>query len=257
MAQTYKAKLLSGFFAAILAVVFLIPAGFLNPAKVFAQNTCSPDIDDASKCATFGGEWDGQCVCPNTAVRGDSCAENPDVCEAGLECDPVSKLCLIPDGNDCPTSRYCLSGSSCVQNKCVKDSGSGGNGNGNGGGGNTDGTGGGGTGSNPVGVGSTELVCKNGVCLPADQQCKPGSLSGACNLTELIILVIKLLLGLSGVVAVLFVILGGYWYMASGGNEEQAEKGKKTITNFVLGFVIIILAYTIVTIVTNTLINTP
>jgi hypothetical protein len=48
-------------------------------------------------------------------------------------------------------------------------------------------------------------------------------------------------------------ILGGYWYMAAGGNEEMSEKGKKTIINFVLGLVVIILAYTLVTVIASTL----
>ena len=68
----------------------------------------------------------------------------------------------------------------------------------------------------------------------------------------LIYKIIQLLLGLAGGVAVLFVIIGGFWYVTSAGNEEQAEKGRKTLTNSIIGLVVIILAATIIRIVVNT-----
>ncbi len=41
--------------------------------------------------------------------------------------------------------------------------------------------------------------------------------------------------------------------MTSSGNEEQAEKGQKTLLNAVIGLVLIVMAYVIVNIVVNTL----
>lgn len=64
---------------------------------------------------------------------------------------------------------------------------------------------------------------------------------------------IKFILIFAGLVAVLFLIIGGYQYIISGGNEEAAEKGKKTITNSVIGLIIIILSYTIVTVIFRSL----
>jgi uncharacterized membrane protein YwzB len=72
----------------------------------------------------------------------------------------------------------------------------------------------------------------------------------------LLLAIIKLLLTFAGVIAVVMLVLGGYWYMAAGGNEEMSEKGKKTIINFVLGLVVVLLAYTIVTIISDTLTST-
>jgi hypothetical protein len=96
------------------------------------------------------------------------------------------------------------------------------------------------------------LVYSNGVCLPKEATaCNKDSLACTSTLTEGIVKVIKLLLTLSGMISVLFLIIGGFWYMTSAGNEEQAEKGKNTITNFFLGLVIIILSYAVVTIVSN------
>ena len=74
-----------------------------------------------------------------------------------------------------------------------------------------------------------------------------------CSATDTILAVIDYALTLSGVVTVLFLIVGGFWYVTSAGNEEQAEKGKKTIINSVIGLVVIILAFTIVRIVAGTL----
>ncbi|MCL5775194.1 MAG: hypothetical protein M1333_03205, partial [Patescibacteria group bacterium] len=60
-------------------------------------------------------------------------------------------------------------------------------------------------------------------------------------------------LAFAGVIAVVFIIVGGYMYLTSGGNEEAAEKGRKVLTNSIIGLLIIILAATIVRIVVNTL----
>jgi type IV secretory pathway VirB2 component (pilin) len=72
-------------------------------------------------------------------------------------------------------------------------------------------------------------------------------------LSQFILTLIKILLTFAGAIAVVMVVIGGYWYMAAGGNEELAEKGKNTILNFVIGLAIIIMAYTIVTIIASTL----
>ncbi len=97
------------------------------------------------------------------------------------------------------------------------------------------------------------LIYDNGLCLPRDQVCTEDNFTCVDDLTDLIVKVVKVLLGLAGLVGVLFLIIGGYWYLASAGNEETAEKGKKTIINAIIGLVVIILAYTIVTIIANTL----
>ena len=95
------------------------------------------------------------------------------------------------------------------------------------------------------------LCSVNGLCLPPSQY--NTGIAGSTTLSGFIITVIKILLSFAGVIAVVMLVIGGYWYMAAGGNEETAEKGKKTIINFVLGLVVIILAYTIVTIISATL----
>lgn len=83
-----------------------------------------------------------------------------------------------------------------------------------------------------------------------------GGISSSQSLPELIANVIRLMLIFAGSIAVVFVIIGGFWYVTSAGNEEQAEKGKNTLINAIIGIVIIILSYVIVNVIAN-LVSTP
>jgi hypothetical protein len=80
-----------------------------------------------------------------------------------------------------------------------------------------------------------------------------GAITSSTDLVQMIAEIIRLLLIISGAVAVLFVVVGGFWYLTSAGNEEQAEKGKNTVVNAIIGIVIIILAYVIINAVVGTL----
>ena len=72
------------------------------------------------------------------------------------------------------------------------------------------------------------------------------------DVISLAITIINYALGLAGLIAVAFLIYGGFLYIFEGASEGAAEKGKKTIINALIGLVIIILAYVIVKIVVNT-----
>lgn len=50
----------------------------------------------------------------------------------------------------------------------------------------------------------------------------------------------------SAVVAVIFIIWGGYQYVTSSGDAEKAGKGRATLINAIIGLVIIFIAYAIV-----------
>lgn len=62
---------------------------------------------------------------------------------------------------------------------------------------------------------------------------------------------IKLALQIGFAIAVIFVIIGGYFYVTSAGNEEQATRGRKTIIYSLIGIVVMIMAYVIVSVVVN------
>jgi hypothetical protein len=79
-----------------------------------------------------------------------------------------------------------------------------------------------------------------------------GGLSSATTVGGLIYAVIQLMLTLAGAIAVLFVIIGGFWYITSAGNAELAEKGKTTLVNAIIGVVIIVLSYVIINVIVNT-----
>ncbi len=69
------------------------------------------------------------------------------------------------------------------------------------------------------------------------------------SFVSLVYFFINTLLRLVGVVAILFLIIGGYQYITSGANAEMAEQGKKTLLNSVIGLVVVILSYTIITVI--------
>ena len=83
--------------------------------------------------------------------------------------------------------------------------------------------------------------------------CDPvsGLKCGDTSVNGLIKVVINWMLGVAFAIAVLFLIIGGFWYITSAGNEETAEKGKGTVINAIIGIVIIILSYVIINVVSN------
>jgi heme/copper-type cytochrome/quinol oxidase subunit 2 len=76
-------------------------------------------------------------------------------------------------------------------------------------------------------------------------------LAEAKDPNQLIVKVINIMLQVAFGIALIFVIVGGYMYITAAGNEEQAGKGRKTITYALIGIVIIVMSYTIVLVVKN------
>lgn len=75
------------------------------------------------------------------------------------------------------------------------------------------------------------------------------------KITDILIRIIQILLAVAGLIAVIFLIVGGFRYITAAGNEETAEAAKKTITNAIIGIVVIILAFVIVRVVANAVIG--
>lgn len=92
----------------------------------------------------------------------------------------------------------------------------------------------------------------NGVCVPIPKGKQEGLL-GATTIFGFISVVLTWLLTFAGIIATVFLIIGGYQYITAAGNEEQSEKGKKTLMNAIMGIVLVVLSYAIVAIITNTL----
>ncbi|MCX6809195.1 MAG: hypothetical protein NTZ65_00335 [Candidatus Berkelbacteria bacterium] len=65
------------------------------------------------------------------------------------------------------------------------------------------------------------------------------------SLSSLIGTVVTFALVIVGVIAVIYLIFGGITYVTAGGDAEKAGKGRQTITNAIIGIVIIIAALAI------------
>ncbi len=91
------------------------------------------------------------------------------------------------------------------------------------------------------------------ICLPAPSN--SNGIAGARSVNELILRVINVLLAIAAVIAVLYLVIGGYRYVTSAGSEKAAGEARKIITNAIIGLIVIILAYAIVSIVNNVVNN--
>lgn len=68
----------------------------------------------------------------------------------------------------------------------------------------------------------------------------------APNFSVLLVNLVNWILGLLGIIAVTMIILGGFQWLISGGNDESVASAKKTIGNAVIGIIIILLAWAVV-----------
>ena len=108
---------------------------------------------------------------------------------------------------------------------------------------------------------SAQVKCPDGtklqgsLCLPDNAPTK--GIAGSKDFVALVKNIINILLFVAGMMAVVFLIIGGYQYLTSAGNEGAAEKGRKTLLNAIIGIVVIVMAYAIVNVVSNTLIFEP
>ncbi|MBU0546288.1 hypothetical protein KKA13_03480 [Patescibacteria group bacterium] len=78
---------------------------------------------------------------------------------------------------------------------------------------------------------------------------------GNRDIRETIAAVIRVALGLLGIVAVVIILIGGFTWMTAGGNDEKVEEAKKRIFQGVIGLAIILSAYALASFVINQLIT--
>lgn len=80
----------------------------------------------------------------------------------------------------------------------------------------------------------------------------PGQFEGTTSTASgLIGKILGIVLGIVGLIAVLFLVWGGFQYITSAGDEEKVEKAKGTMVNALIGVVVVLLAYALVRIVAN------
>jgi hypothetical protein len=69
---------------------------------------------------------------------------------------------------------------------------------------------------------------------------------GGLGLNDVIGSIIEVFFALAGVVALFYIIIGGYQYITSGGNPEAQQMAKATITNAIIGLVIVLASYLVI-----------
>ncbi|MEZ4180339.1 MAG: pilin [Candidatus Doudnabacteria bacterium] len=83
----------------------------------------------------------------------------------------------------------------------------------------------------------------------------PDTVAGDGDPQDLVRNIIEWALYIGAMLAVLFIIYGGYLYLTSGGNDSQVKKGKETVIYALVGLVVIVMAWVIVQTVYNFLVN--
>lgn len=99
------------------------------------------------------------------------------------------------------------------------------------------------------------FASKGPLCIPDNPFGDGDGIAGKGTIGELAAAIISILLGLSGIVAVIMIIIGGYQFMTARGNETQSTNGRKTLVNALIGLAIIIVSYAVVQAITNYLTN--
>jgi len=72
------------------------------------------------------------------------------------------------------------------------------------------------------------------------------NIANITSIFDVIKLLTVVLTSISSLIAVLYIVYGGYQYITSAGNPEASKKAVSTITWSVGGLVVILLAYTLV-----------
>jgi hypothetical protein len=94
-----------------------------------------------------------------------------------------------------------------------------------------------------------EQICAEGMDINMLMAC--GIKTGRINLSMIpyfVTYIANFLLALIGIVAVLFIVLGGYWYIY-GGLSDDKEKGKKTIINALWGMAVATLSWVLISMI--------
>ncbi|MFZ5363896.1 MAG: pilin [Patescibacteria group bacterium] len=95
---------------------------------------------------------------------------------------------------------------------------------------------------------------------PSTPLLPPCTSSGNCGFNDFILLGVnltKMILGIVGSLTLLFFIYGGITFMLAGGKSESIDKGKKIITNAVIGVAIVLGAWIIVNFAIAAMTGTP
>lgn len=94
------------------------------------------------------------------------------------------------------------------------------------------------------------------IFLPSTQAIFAAQLNNPLGTTDIKIVIariIRYLLGISGGVALLMFVWGGFQYLMAGANPDYAKKGKDTLKHAAIGLTVIFMSYILVTALVNAL----
>jgi hypothetical protein len=74
----------------------------------------------------------------------------------------------------------------------------------------------------------------------------PNPFSGRMDLQQVVSLLINVAFLAAGLVAVIYLIIGGFRYVTSSGNAEAIEGAKATILNAIIGLIVIFISFLLV-----------
>lgn len=103
-------------------------------------------------------------------------------------------------------------------------------------------------------VGTSSAQITTGELLPTQVGTNLGANTQA-SLPETVANIIRVAMGLLGIVAVVIILIGGFTWMTAGGNDEKVGEAKKWIFSGVIGLAIILSAYAIASFVITNLVK--
>jgi hypothetical protein len=103
----------------------------------------------------------------------------------------------------------------------------------------------------------------NGLCAGSNLQfttdpgqCETATTDATTKINDIIHTIVNILSAIVGVVAVIMIIVGGFRYITSGGNDTSVTSAKNTILYAIIGLVVVALAQIIVRFTLSKLTNT-
>jgi len=102
-------------------------------------------------------------------------------------------------------------------------------------------------------------ACGKGDPFCLDTAAKEGEVTGEKKITPAAAVgkIVQLLLGFIGVVFFSLMFWGGFRWMTARGNQENADSGKTTLENAVMGFLVVLISYALTTFIVENLFTAP
>ncbi|OGC47808.1 hypothetical protein A2886_00270 [candidate division WWE3 bacterium RIFCSPHIGHO2_01_FULL_42_13] len=82
---------------------------------------------------------------------------------------------------------------------------------------------------------------------------KQVTITNITSLTDVFTLAVNVVLGIGISLTIIFLILGGIQYITSKGDQKAAQEARTSLTNAVIGFIVVIGAFTIKTVMVSIL----